>query len=73
MVMGGGILGYTPFLETSATDGLIDNNAFGSTGTAAAPFNLEEQLLTVGHWMNLRHIGGDATWKRFGFRYTYTQ
>jgi hypothetical protein len=62
--MGGGILGYAQFPGgASATDGVvIDNNAFGTTGTAAAPFNLGRTAThEVGHWMNLRHIWGDAT------------
>jgi hypothetical protein len=62
--LGGGILGYAQFPGgASATDGVvIDNNAFGSTGTAAAPFNLGRTAThEVGHWMNLRHIWGDAT------------
>jgi hypothetical protein len=62
--MGGGILGYAQFPGgASATDGVvIDDNAFGNTGTAAAPFNLGRTAThEVGHWMNLRHIWGDAT------------
>ena len=62
--MGGGILGYAQFPGgASATDGVvIDNNAFGTTGTATAPFNLGRTAThEVGHWMNLRHIWGDAT------------
>ena len=62
--MGGGILGYAQFPGgASATDGVvIDNNAFGNTGTATAPFNLGRTAThEVGHWMNLRHIWGDAT------------
>nr|WP_315152048.1 zinc metalloprotease [uncultured Flavobacterium sp.] len=62
--MGGGILGYAQFPGgASSTDGVvIDNNAFGNTGTAAAPFNLGRTAThEVGHWMNLRHIWGDAT------------
>lgn len=62
--MGGGILGYAQFPGgASATDGVvIDDNAFGNTGTATAPFNLGRTAThEVGHWMNLRHIWGDAT------------
>ena len=62
--MGGGILGYAQFPGGSlATDGVVmDDNAFGRTGTAAAPFNLGRTAThEVGHWMNLRHIWGDAT------------
>ncbi len=62
--MGGGILGYAQFPGgSSATDGVvIDDNAFGTTGTAAAPFNKGRTAThEVGHWLNLRHIWGDAT------------
>lgn len=62
--LGGGILGYAQFPGgASATDGVvIDNNAFGTTGSATAPFNLGRTAThEVGHWLNLRHIWGDAT------------
>ncbi|UOK41652.1 MULTISPECIES: zinc metalloprotease [Flavobacterium] len=62
--MGGGILGYAQFPGgPSSTDGVvIDDNAFGTTGTAAYPFNLGRTAThEVGHWLNLRHIWGDAT------------
>lgn len=62
--MGGGILGYAQFPGgSSSTDGVVlDNNATGRTGTAAAPFNLGRTAThEVGHWLNLRHIWGDAT------------
>jgi hypothetical protein len=62
--LGGGILGYAQFPGgSSATDGVvIDDNAFGRTGTAAAPFNKGRTAThEIGHWMNLRHIWGDAT------------
>ncbi len=62
--MGGGILGYAQFPGgNSATDGVVlDDNATGRTGTAAAPFNKGRTAThEVGHWMNLRHIWGDAT------------
>lgn len=62
--MGGGILGYAQFPGgSSATDGVVlDNNATGRTGTAAAPFNKGRTAThEVGHWLNLRHIWGDAT------------
>ena len=61
--MGGGILGYAQFPGgSSATDGVVlDNNATGNTGTAEAPFGLGRTAThEVGHWMNLRHIWGDA-------------
>lgn len=62
--LGGGILGYAQFPGgSSATDGVvIDDNATGTTGTAAAPFNKGRTAThEIGHWMNLRHIWGDAT------------
>lgn len=62
--MGGGILGYAQFPGgASSTDGVvIDDNAFGRVGTAAAPFNKGRTAThEVGHWLNLRHIWGDAT------------
>jgi hypothetical protein len=62
--LGGGILGYAQFPGgASATDGVVmDNNAFGTTGSVTAPFNLGRTAThEVGHWMNLRHIWGDAT------------
>ncbi|WP_332452779.1 zinc metalloprotease [Chryseobacterium aquaticum] len=62
--IGGGILGYAQFPGgSSATDGVvIDSKYFGSTGTATYPYNLGRTAThEVGHWMNLRHIWGDAT------------
>jgi hypothetical protein len=62
--IGGGILGYAQFPGgSSATDGVvIDSRYIGTTGTATAPFNLGRTAThEVGHWMNLRHIWGDAT------------
>lgn len=62
--IGGGILGYAQFPGgASATDGVvIDSKYFGTTGTATYPFNLGRTAThEVGHWMNLRHIWGDAT------------
>lgn len=62
--MGGGILGYAQFPGgAAATDGVVlDNNATGRTGTAAAPFDKGRTAThEIGHWLNLRHIWGDAT------------
>lgn len=62
--IGGGILGYAQFPGgSSSTDGVvIDSKYFGNTGTATYPFNLGRTAThEVGHWMNLRHIWGDAT------------
>jgi hypothetical protein len=62
--IGGGILGYAQFPGgASATDGVvIDSKYFGLSGTANYPYNLGRTAThEVGHWMNLRHIWGDAT------------
>lgn len=62
--IGGGILGYAQFPGgASSTDGVaIDSKYFGLSGSANAPFNLGRTAThEVGHWMNLRHIWGDAT------------
>ncbi|MEG2334395.1 zinc metalloprotease [Chryseobacterium sp.] len=62
--IGGGILGYAQFPGgSSATDGVvIDSKYLGTTGTATSPYNLGRTAThEVGHWMNLRHIWGDAT------------
>lgn len=59
-----GILGYAQFPGgSSATDGVVIlNTAFGRTGTVRAPFNRGRTAThEVGHWLNLRHIWGDAT------------
>lgn len=61
--IGGGILGYAQFPGGSAaTDGVvIDSKYFGLSGTGAYPYNLGRTAThEVGHWMNLRHIWGDA-------------
>jgi len=62
--LGGGILGYAQFPGgQAATDGVVIlNTAFGTTGTAAAPFNLGRTAThEVGHWLNLNHIWGDTS------------
>ena len=62
--IGGGILGYAQFPGgASATDGVVcDGKYVGTTGTATYPFNLGRTAThEIGHWMNLRHIWGDAT------------
>jgi hypothetical protein len=59
-----GYLGYAQFPGgNSATDGVvIDDNAFGTIGSASAPFHKGRTAThEVGHWLNLRHIWGDAT------------
>ena len=62
--IGGGILGYAQFPGgSSATDGVvIDSKYFGLSGSANYPYNLGRTAThEVGHWLNLRHIWGDAT------------
>lgn len=61
--LSGGVLGYAQFPGgAAATDGVVILfSAFGNTGTAAAPFNKGRTAThEVGHWLNLRHIWGDA-------------
>src|SRR5690606_3451761 len=56
------VLGYAQFPGgPAATDGVVIlHSAFGTSGTAAAPFNLGRTTThEVGHWLNLRHIWGD--------------
>ena len=56
------VLGYAAFPGSPAQiDGVvIDFRAFGTNGTAAAPFNRGRTAThEVGHWLNLRHIWGD--------------
>lgn len=62
--IGGGILGYAQFPGgSSATDGVvIDSRYFGLSGTGSYPYNLGRTAThEIGHWMNLRHIWGDAS------------
>jgi hypothetical protein len=61
--LGGGLLGYAQFPGgPAATDGVvIRNTAFGTTGSAKAPFHLGRTAThEVGHFLNLRHIWGDT-------------
>ena len=61
--LGDGLLGYAQFPGGPApTDGVVIlNTAFGTVGTAGAPFNLGRTAThEVGHWLNLRHIWGDT-------------
>ncbi len=60
--LSGGLLGYAQFPGGPAnTDGVVIlHSAFGTMGTAAAPFNLGRTAThEIGHWLNLRHIWGD--------------
>ena len=65
MTSGGGtILGYAQFPGGNpATDGVVvGHNFFGRVGTLSPPFHKGRTAThEVGHWMNLRHIWGDAT------------
>src|SRR4051812_27755431 len=59
----GGLLGYAQFPGGPPdTDGVVIlNTAFGTNGTAAAPFNVGRTAVhEVGHFLNLRHIWGDT-------------
>jgi Pregnancy-associated plasma protein-A len=61
--LSGGVLGYAQFPGgPPATDGVvIDYRAFGTQGSAQAPFNLGRTAThEVGHYFNLRHIWGDT-------------
>jgi hypothetical protein len=61
--LGGDLLGYAQFPGgPPATDGVVIlNTAFGTNGTAAAPFNLGRTTThEVGHYLNLSHIWGEA-------------
>lgn len=58
-----GLLGYAQFPGgPAATDGVvIATNAFGTGGSAKAPFNRGRTCThEVGHYLNLRHIWGDT-------------
>ncbi|QJE03190.1 zinc metalloprotease [Massilia forsythiae] len=60
--LGGGLLGYAQFPGGPAqTDGVVILcSAFGTVGSAAAPFNLGRTAThEIGHWLNLNHIWGD--------------
>jgi hypothetical protein len=62
--LGESLLGYAQFPGGPArTDGVVIlHTAFGTVGTAAAPFNLGRTAThEIGHWLNLRHIWGDRT------------
>lgn len=59
----GGVLGYAQFPGgASTTDGVVIlNTAFGRMGTVKAPFHKGRTAThEIGHWLNLRHIWGDA-------------
>ena len=55
------LLGYAQYPSLPPeTDGIvITHTAFGTTGTAAAPFHLGRTAThEIGHWLNLQHIWG---------------
>ena len=63
--LSGGLLGYAQFPGgTAATDGVVVlHSSIGSLSTpgTAAPYNYGRTAThEVGHWLNLRHIWGDA-------------
>lgn len=70
--LSGGLLGKAVFPTSSGLPGLgggsatydaimCSYTAFGTTGTAAAPFNKGRTAVhEAGHWLGLRHISGDA-------------
>lgn len=61
--LSGGILGYAQFPGgPPATDGVVIQwTAFGTVGTATAPFNLGRTAVhEVGHYFNLHHVWGDT-------------
>jgi Pregnancy-associated plasma protein-A len=61
--LAGGLLGYAQFPGgPAATDGVVINfRAFGTMGTAQAPFNRGRTAThELGHYFNLRHIWADT-------------
>jgi hypothetical protein len=59
----GGLLGYAQFPGgPPSTDGVVINYlAFGTSGTAQAPFHKGRTVThEIGHYLNLRHIWGDT-------------
>ena len=60
--IGGGVLGYAQFPGgPTATDGVVIDYKYVGTSSANAPYNLGRTAThEVGHWLNLRHIWGDA-------------
>ncbi len=59
--LGGGLLGYAQFPGgTAATDGVVILYS-SLPGGASTPYNKGRTMThEVGHWLNLRHIWGDA-------------
>jgi hypothetical protein len=62
--MSGGILGYAQFPGTgsAATDGVVITYQSMGRVSSGTPYNLGRTAThEIGHWLNLRHIWGDAT------------
>jgi hypothetical protein len=60
--LSGNVLGYSSVVGgAKATDGVVVlYTAFGTVGTATAPFNLGRTAVhEVGHWLNMIHTWGD--------------
>ena len=58
-----GLVGYSspPGIRKDLDGVVIAFNAFGTTGTAQAPYNKGRTAThEIGHWLGLRHIWGDA-------------
>lgn len=63
--LGGNLLGYAQFPggPPDADGVVILNTAFGTTGTASAPFNKGRTAThELGHFLNLSHIWGESRW-----------
>lgn len=61
--LSGGLLGYAQFPGGAAsTDGVVIlYSAFGRVGNVAVPYDKGRTAThEIGHWLNLRHIWGDA-------------
>jgi len=59
----GSTLGYSSLVGgPKESDGIVVSyTAFGTTGTAAAPYNLGRTAThETGHWLNMIHVWGDA-------------
>ncbi len=61
--LGSGLLGYAQFPGGQAsTDGVVCDYAYFGRINASAPYDKGRTAThEVGHWLNLRHIWGDAT------------
>ncbi|WP_317897302.1 T9SS type A sorting domain-containing protein [Aurantibacillus circumpalustris] len=59
---GSTLSGITSNIGNSVTDGIwVSAKAFGNTGSVVAPYNRGRTAVhETGHWLGLRHIGGDG-------------